>query len=474
MKNKKGNQVRKVSAKATNVRKPSQIKVASVKTRPSNAMKRPSKPPQKKVPSKSLTKSTRRSSKLKIIAAIVGVLAIGSAIGLGVGLSSSSSSSSTLSKQSGLNTWKEAFDSLDSNDSVSSVVVSTPFVEVNDQPLTTDLIKEFNLDTKLPELTQNISVKYSHPALNSNGNLSLTLIVKEGNSDPIQKVLTLTIQGLDLVNAKNYFISNLQPKSLTRDDVISPLPTETSFTPTLAQEYFLDYTPQEGVTVTYSHEGLVEDGDLVLKFKIMENDSRTIATVEKGISVSGIDFGTAKTYFQGLTPIRLKRLSHILPVEKESFEASIGLLYFSNYQQPTGVEIKYSHNGLTEDGTLDINFVITKQNQSVSIAKSIEVYGINQGEAQTYLNALELQKKQFSDRSQVPPSSRGTLDSTTATQFFDFPSGESYNAPSGVTITYEIGVISSNNDFIVRFTITSNTSSTFSIPPFDITYKIGG
>jgi len=468
MKNKKNSQARKVNAQMTKVRKKPEIKVTSIGKKPSYVMNKSPRISQKKVPSKSLTKTTKRTSKFKIMAAIVGVLVISSiGLGLGFGLSSSSSSPVVWSKQ--LIEWKEVFDSLDSNESISSVVVSTPFTKVDNEPLTADLMKEFKLNEKLPEVTENISISYSHPSLNSNGNLPLTLRVEDENKTSIQKVLTLTVQGLDLVNAKDYF-NNLQPKPVVKYSVIPPLTTETSFTPTLGQEYFFNYTSQVGTTVTYTHEGLTEDGTLVLKFKIMENDLETIERVEKRIEVTGIDLGKVKTYFEErLVTKKLERLSRILPLEEKPFDASIASLYFEEYEQPEGVEITYYHNGLAEDGTLVIYFIIKQQNLSIRVSKNVEVTGINQWDAQTYL--LTLNKKQFSDRSQVPILEKGTLDANTASKFFVFSSEEPYKAPSDVTITYEVTDISEKNDFLVKFTIT-NDELAISVY-LDLTYEIG-
>ena len=201
-----------------------------------------------------------------------------------------------------LETWRNAFNLLEINQEPLIITVSTSFNQVNNQLLTSQVMELFDLTDKLPKLTKDIPVKYTHQALNHNGELSLTLNLTIG-SISINKTIPFIIYGIDLNNAKAS-INDLIPKEFViMDSDIPSIDEDTFFTPTLAQEYFENsYNQPNGVTIKFTQNSLTHDGDLVFTFKIIENDSRNTEIVIKKIPIVGIDQGKAKTYLKNLIP----------------------------------------------------------------------------------------------------------------------------------------------------------------------------
>ena len=86
---------------------------------------------------------------------------------------------------------------------------------------------------------------------------------------------------------------------LTKTTDILALTDETTFDKTEAEKYFTEDNYQEpsGVTITYSHNGLTHDGNLVLNFKI-KKVNHPDASLSINIPVIGIEFRKSKNLFK--------------------------------------------------------------------------------------------------------------------------------------------------------------------------------
>jgi len=199
----------------------------------------------------------------------------------------------------------------------------------------------------------------------------------------------------NLNKAKNY-IKRLTTKTpLVTEENITQVSSPTILDDTFFNKYFQGtYTPPTGVTITYTHNGLTHDGDLIIHFTITNNLDQSTITVTKTIVITGltsthttgaIDFITSltpKTNFQSPSDIAPVALDTIF--NKTTFEK-----YFQGtYNPPTGVVITFTHDGLTHDGDLVIHFTINLGDASRQMTKTIHVSGINQGKAKTYFDSL--------------------------------------------------------------------------------------
>jgi len=167
--------------------------------------------------------------------------------------------------------------------------------------------------------------------------------------------------------------------------------------------------------------------------------------------------------------------SDIISKLNEIFNERVFEKYFvGTYEPPLGVEIKYSHSPLTEDGNLVLNFTIIETDSNVTkiSSKSVYITGIDQANAKRYLESLP--SKNYLDVNNFPQplNSHVLLDSNNVDNFFTFSNDESYQSPKNVSITYYVSKIE-NYQFTVTFTIRKNDSSSTQPITITKTYYMG-
>jgi len=236
MKNKKNSQARKVSARATNVRKPSQIKVASVKTKPASAMKKPPRISQKKMSPKPPTKSTRRSSKFKIIAVIAGVIVVASlGIGLWLGLSNQDDSKTQSLVISNLDNLKARLENLPTD----PIEYKNEIMEGNweniDDDFFTNVIKKPPI--KIP-LTLDAQYRITNN-LEFDGNLVVAFQIRNHGASDWKSInpYTVRVYGITSMKAKTYFEGQMK-KILDRSSTSGELEIVTGDLEDVKNEYF--------------------------------------------------------------------------------------------------------------------------------------------------------------------------------------------------------------------------------------------
>ena len=294
-----------------------------------------------------------------------------------------------------------------------------------------------------------VTITYSHNGLTQDGNLVLNFKIRKVNQpDEVLLLINIPVIGIDLGNAIAY-LQGLTPKVLTKTTDIPAL-TETTFDKTEAEKYFTDtYEKPDGIDITYSHEGLIGEGNLVLHFKLTKGN-QPVASTLINILVTGVDQSNAIAYLAGLTPKQLTKTADILALTDETpFDTTEAAKYFTegNYQEPSGVTITYSHNGLTHDGNLVLNFKIKKVNQpDALLSVNIPVIGIDLGKAKTYFEKLttKTQKASFN----IDPLEETIFYAGNGLRYFN-----DYEQPKGVTIKYSHTGLDHDGTLVLHFTI---------------------
>jgi len=313
-----------------------------------------------------------------------------------------------------------------------------------------------------------ITITYTHNGLTEDGDLTFVFILTNGQSS-VTVWITVAVSGITAANlfqqAKSY-VENFVPKTIVSvSEDIAPLSEETILDETTFSQYFEGtYNPPTSVTVSYTHNGLIEDGNLNFVFTI--TNGKSSVTVRKTVAIRGITAAhllqQAKSYVENFVPkTRVTASEDIAPLSEETIldETTFSQYFEGTYNPPTSVTVSYTHNGLTEDGDLNFVFTIANDKTSVTVRKTVAITGIDQGKAKTYLESLTLHH--YEDESPISSfaNSSGTLNFHNANYFFTFLNGENYQAPHNVVIGYQVSSIE-DDSFTVTFTITRNESTT--------------
>ena len=172
------------------------------------------------------------------------------------------------------------------------------------------------------------------------------------------------------------------------------------------------------------------------------------------VSVTGInevDVARIKTKLSLATIKTLEVTSPLSEVSDQDFDNTGIANIFTSYDVPTnGVVVKYSHNAINRDGTLDFVFTISKEGETATITITVTVTGIDESYVDSTKAMIEgLQLKTLILTSPLGEVTEQDFDNTGNAQIFT-----SYTPPTnGVEVKYSHGAISSDGTFDFTFTI---------------------
>ena len=234
-----------------------------------------------------------------------------------------------------------------------------------------------------------------------NDQYTVTFTITKNQQSSTREV-TLTIDYFignpTIVSAASY-LYGLEKKSLTKNGDISSI-TEKTFNYEEVQKFFNtnDFTPPKDVTITYWHDGLNHDGNLVLNVKIKKDEQNT-KTLTFDIPVVGIDQGKAQSYLQILTQKQFQVDDDLSFPKTEVLDATNANRFFTfnqeiPYSNPDNVTITYNMSEVN-DYQFSVDFIITRNNPTITspitITKTYYMGDRDVNSVYDYLENLPLQ-----------------------------------------------------------------------------------
>jgi len=342
-----------------------------------------------------------------------------------------------------------------------TLIVDGPLSEVNMQNFDNTGNAEIFVSYTPP--SNGVNIKYSHSALNSNGAWDFTLFITKGSyTDSITK--KIIVEGINIVNARTI----LEGLSTTEISQSVHIPAVSSWTE-LDDNFFENIIKKEKPTLPSNIEiqyripnAVIEDGELTVEFQIRKwGDTNWIRINDYVVNVVGInaaDVALVKTMIDSLTLRTLSLNEELSEVSNQNFDNTGNANVFASYTIPTnGVDVKYSHSALHEDGEITFIFTLTKEEQTDTISKIVAVNGIDQARAVAYLNSLTPYQH---ERGFIWPEPwEGTVtrnfarDHRVVLTAFEFEAGKQFWPTRNVIFSYRVEKIS-EDQYDVTFILT--------------------